>query len=249
MRLSGKVAVVTGASRGLGRAIAERFAAEGARLVLNYRQDASSMEAAAAACLGAGAEVELVQGDVGSPETPERLCQRACDRFGTIDVLVNNAGIAREDLLVLLPDGELEAMISTNVTGLVRLSRAAAGRMIRRRAGAIVNLSSVLARRPGRGNAVYAGTKGFVESFTRALALELGPKGIRVNAIAPGLMETALSGAVRAVAGPELRERVALRRFGAPAEVAGAALFLASDDASYVNGAVLEVDGGFTGGM
>lgn len=248
MNLAARVAIITGASRGIGREIAQRYAQEGAKLVLNHRSHTDAMNACVDACQKLGAPVEVVQADVGLPGVAEQICDRACARFGRVDVLVNNAGIAHEDLLLTLRDDAMEEMISTNVMGVVRMTRAAAARMIRQHDGSVINVSSILARRPGRGNAVYAGTKGFVESFTRAMAVELGPKGIRVNAIAPGIVETALSQGVRAVAGRELRERIALRRFGTPAEIADAAVFLATEGAAYVSGTVLEVDGGFAGG-
>jgi 3-oxoacyl-[acyl-carrier protein] reductase len=155
--------------------------------------------------------------------------------------------VVADDLLAVLSDEELEAMIATNITGLVRLTRAALKPMLRQRWGCIVNLSSVLASRPGRGNAVYAGTKGFVESFTRALAVEVGRKGVRVNAVAPGVIETEMSRGPRALAGETIRERIALRRFGEPEEVAGLVAFLASDEGAYISGAVLPVDGAFSG--
>jgi 3-oxoacyl-[acyl-carrier protein] reductase len=150
-------------------------------------------------------------------------------------------------LLAELEDAELAGMLATNVEGLVRMTRAVLRPMLRQRAGCIVNISSVVAARPGRGNAVYAGTKGFVEAFTRALAAEVGRKQIRVNAVAPGVTETSMSQAVRALAGDALRERVSLGRWGQPEEIASVVAFLASDAASYISGAVLAVDGAYLG--
>lgn len=244
-RLAGRTAVVTGASRGIGRAIAERLAREGARLVLNGRRESAALREAEAACRALGAEVATVPGDIAEEKIAQSICGEAVARFATLDILVNNAGVSGGEFLALLPDADLDRMISTNVLGLVRMSRAAIRPMLDQHSGCIINLSSVLATRPGRGNTVYAGTKGFVESFTRALAAELGKKNIRVNAVAPGIIETEMSGEVRSLAGGALREPIALKRFGRPEEVASLVAFLASDDGAYISGAVLPVDGGF----
>lgn len=247
--LRDRVAVVTGASRGIGAAIAERFAEHGAKLVLVHARDVAAMDAVDARCRAAGADVCVVRGDLAAAETVHAVCEQADRRFGRLDVLVNNAAVVAEDLLPMLDDDRLERMLAVNVLGLTRLTRAALRPMLRQRSGCVVNLSSIAARLPSRGNAVYAGTKGYVEAFTRALAVEVGKKGIRVNAIAPGIVQTAMTAGVRtAVAAEDLRGRVALARLGNPADVAGVALFLASDDAAYINGAVIAVDGGFLGG-
>jgi 3-oxoacyl-[acyl-carrier protein] reductase len=245
-RLEGQVALISGASRGIGRAIAERFAAEGARLVLCAR-DGEALAETARACVAARPGVELLVEpcDLAMAAAPEALRDAALRRFGRIDVLVNNAAVAVEGLLAECGDDELATMLATNVSGVVRLTRAALRPMIRQRAGAIVNISSVAAARPGRGNAVYAGTKGFIESFTRALAVEVGRKQIRVNAVAPGVIETDMSQALRALAGEELLRRVGLCRFGRPDEIAAVVAFLASADAAYINGAVIAADGGY----
>ena len=248
MELEGKTAIVTGATGGIGRAVAERFAREGARLALAYHQDEEGMASLEAGCRALGAEVLAVRGDLRAREAAQALCERALERFGAVHLLVNNAALSHEDLLATLSDDDLEAMLALNVAALVRLSRAVLRPMLRQRQGCIINLSSVLAGKPGPGNAVYAGSKGFVEAFTRALAVEVGRKGIRVNAVAPGVIETSMSRTVRALAGAELQERVALGRFGAPEEVAELVAFLASERAAYISGAVLPVDGAFRGG-
>ncbi|HEY3354232.1 MAG TPA: SDR family oxidoreductase [Polyangia bacterium] len=247
MTPAARVAIVTGASRGIGRAVAVRLAQEGTELVLGHARDAAAMDETVAACRAAGADPAVVRIDVTAADAPAALVGAALAR-GRLDVLVNNAGAVADDLLAVATDADLDRMLAVNIAALTRLTRAALRPMLRQRGGAIVNLSSVLATRPGRGNAIYAGTKGFVEAFTRALAVEVGGKGIRVNAVAPGIIATGMTRAVQALAGAALRERVALRRLGTAAEVAAAVAFLCSADAAYVSGAILAVDGGFTGG-
>jgi 3-oxoacyl-[acyl-carrier protein] reductase len=246
-RLQGRAAIVTGASGAMGRAISVRLAREGAHLVLAYNRSEEAAREVWRACREAGAEVFLCPGDLTEEATAQALVDAALERIGSVEILVNNAAQVSEGLLVTLDEDEIQAMVQTNVLGLVRLSRAALKPMLRCRQGSIINVSSVLATRPGRGNAVYAGTKGFVESFTRALAVEVGRKGVRVNAVAPGVIEAGMGQAVRSLLAGRLRERVALDRLGRVEEVAAAVAYLASDEASYVSGAVLAVDGAYGG--
>lgn len=247
--LKDKVIVITGASRGIGRAAALRFAEEGARLVLNHRRDFEAMGQVERACRELGAQVFSLKAAVGKPGTASALIDIAVTRFGRLDVLVNNAGQVVDNLLATVTDEELDSQIETNVLGLVRTSRAALKPMLKQRSGCIVNLSSALAARPGRGNTVYAGTKGFVESFTRALAVEVGRKNIRVNAVAPGVIETDMTAAIRALAAEHIPDRIAMKRPGTADEVAATIAFVASPQAAYLNGAVIPIDGAFLGGV
>jgi 3-oxoacyl-[acyl-carrier protein] reductase len=246
--LAKKVVIVTGASRGIGRAVAERFAREGAHLVLSSRRGGDPLHATVAACAAAGAQVVTVEGDVGDPAVAADLAARAQERFGRIDVLVSCAGVALEELLVATGDDAARRTVETNVLGTIWAARAVAPAMLRQRGGCIVTLSSSLARRPARGSTVYAGTKGFVEAFTAALAAEVGRKGIRAVCVAPGLVETEMTAALRRDAPEAALRGIAAGRVATPAEIAATIAFLASDDASYVNGAVLAVDGGHSAG-
>jgi 3-oxoacyl-[acyl-carrier protein] reductase len=246
--LKDKVAVVTGASRGIGRAVAECLAGEGMRLICNFQKDAEAMRRVEEECKKRGAEVAVVQADIQAPQSAAAVRDVALTRFGRVDVLVNNAGIAHDNLLVALSEAQIQAMVATNILGVVNLSRALLRPMLKQGSGCIINISSTLASRPGRGNSVYAGTKGFIESFTRALAVEVGQRAIRVNAVAPGVIETDMSAKVRSMAGALITERIGLRRFGSPEEVASLVAFLASDHAAYINGAVVPIDGAFMGG-
>jgi 3-oxoacyl-[acyl-carrier protein] reductase len=246
--LSGKVAIVTGASRGIGRAVAERLAREGVRLVLSSRRGGDALHATAAACAAVGVAAEALEGDVGDPQVAAALAARAQERFGRVDLLVSCAGVALEELLATTSDAAARQVVETNVLGTIWAARAVVPAMLRQRSGCIVNLSSSLARRPARGSAVYAGTKGFVEAFTAALAAEVGRKGLRVVAVAPGLVDTDMTAAVRRDAPEAALARTASGRAARPEEIAATIAFLASDEASYVNGAVLAVDGGPSAG-
>ncbi|MCB1863926.1 MAG: 3-oxoacyl-ACP reductase FabG [Chromatiales bacterium] len=243
--LSGKVALVTGGSRGIGRAVVERLAAAGMDVTFVYRDRADAAEAVVADCIAAGGRVRAERLDVTDAGACEAIAEALFERAGRIDLLVNNAGIIRDNLLALLTPDDVRAVLDTNVSGVFNVTRAVVPFMIMQRAGRIVNISSVSGERGGRGQTNYAASKGAINALTRALAVELGRRGILVNAVAPGVIDTEMSQAVRDAAGEQVLSRIVLRRIGTPADVAHAVWFLASRFADYITGQVLGVDGGF----
>ncbi|HET9926291.1 MAG TPA: 3-oxoacyl-ACP reductase family protein [Methylomirabilota bacterium] len=250
-RLAGKVALITGAGRGFGRAIALAFTREGARVAANYLGSQTGAEEVVAEAGRLGAEAIALSGDVAREDDVKALIAGTLDRFGRLDILVNNAGIMVRGPLLQLPDDECRRMFDINVMGTLLCSRHALPPMIEQKGGRIINLSSQLAQRAvgGGGFAAYAATKGAIESLTRALAVEVGSHGITVNAIAPGGIETDMS---RDVMTAEYRARrlaeLPLRRFGHVDDVAYCAVILASDDAGYLTGQILHPSGGWVTG-
>ena len=240
--LTGRVAIVTGASRGIGRAIALRLAAAGARVVAGARADhaqpvAREIEAAG----GAAVAVTL---DVTEAESIAAMTRTALDRFERIDVLVNNAGIVRDKLLLRMKPEEWDAVIATNLTAAFACCRAVLRPMVKQRSGRIVNVGSVVGRTGNPGQANYAASKAGLEGFTRSLALEVAARGITANVVAPGMIETDMTAALDERARQALRGRIPAGRLGTPGDVAGAVCFLASDEASYITGQVVSVNGG-----
>ena len=242
--MNGQVAVVTGASRGIGRAVALELASAGAAVMVNYRSRAQQAEEVAAAVLERGGRASVCQADVTDEDQVRRLMDSAKRQLGPPSVLVANAGVIHDQLAAAMTVEQWDTVIHTTLRGTFLCIRAVVPGMMAQRSGSIVCLSSIAAERGGRGHANYAAAKGGVNALTRSLAVELAPKGIRVNAVAPGVVVTEMSQRVRELAQDEIRAQIPLRRFGDPEEVARAVRFLASDDASYITGEVLHVTGG-----
>lgn len=242
--LSAKVALVTGASRGLGRAIALRLADMGARVAVNYRQRQAEAEAVVAAIAGRGGEAMPVQADVAESEAVKAMVRQVTAQWQKIDILVNNAGITRDGLVLRMSDEAWDAVIDTNLRGTFLCTRYALRSMINLGWGRIINIASLagLVGSPGQGN--YAASKGGIIAFTRAMARELGPKGVTVNAIAPGFIVTAMTDSLPAAAREAILARIPLGRFGQPEDVAAVVGFLSTGAAGYITGQVINVDGG-----
>ena len=233
--LEGKLALVTGASRGIGRAIATELAAAGAELVLGYRSGKDEAEQLAAE-LGARA----VQADVSSPEDAKRLVEEA----GDVDILVNNAGLTRDGLLARMSDDDWRTVIETNLSSVFYTCRAVTRPMMKKRGGSIVNISSVVGVHGNWGQTNYAASKAGIIGFTKSLARELGSRGIRANVVAPGYVKTQLTEVLPEEATQAMIANTPLARVAEPKEIAGTVRFLASDDASFITGEVVLVDGG-----
>lgn len=238
-------ALVTGASRGIGAAVAKRLARDGFRVWINYRARSEAAEGVADEIRRTGGSVLLIPFDVGDPAAVADVLEPALAREGPVSVLVNNAGVTRDALVPTLSDRAWNEVIEVNLSGPFRLTRAVLKGMMRQRWGRIVNVASVSAQRGNPGQANYAAAKAGLVGFTRSVALEFGRRNILVNTVAPGLIETEM---VADLPLEEIEKHIALRRLGSPEEIAGAVSFLCSEDASYITGQVIAVNGGlYTG--
>ncbi len=242
----GRVAIVTGGGRGIGRAIAVRIAQEGANVAISYRSNDDAAEETAKEVREAGAECDLFKGDVSSPGDVEALFKGVGDAFGRVDILVNNAGITRDNLMMRMKEEEFDEVLRTNLKGTYLCTRAALRPMVRARWGRIVNVSSVVGLVGNAGQANYAASKAGIIGFTKSVAREVAQRGITVNAVAPGYVETELTGGLPEEVKDQIRAQVPAARFGEPEEVAAVVAFLAGEDAGYVTGQTIAVDGGMT---
>ena len=246
MRLKDQTALVTGGSRGIGRAIARAFAAEGAKVAVVYKGNKEAAEGLVQEIQHAGGTALALQTDVADFTAAQACVAQVLQAWGQIDILVNSAGVIKDGLFLQMDKSAWDAVLDTNLGGTFNLCRAVVEPMFRRRRGRIINLSSVAAERANRGQANYCASKGAINALTRALAVELASRGITVNAIAPGFIVTDMSAAVRTVAGDLVKKAIPMRRFGQPEEIARVAVFLASEESSYITGQVITVDGGLS---
>lgn len=238
------VAVITGGTRGIGLAVAKRLAQDGYDLLLTYRDDAAVAEAAQSELANSGRAVEVLAADVATSDGAGATIEAAMQRLGGLDVVVNNAGITRDTLIMRMSDEDWDAVLTTNLKGTFLVSKAAVRPMLRQRSGRIVNISSVVGQMGNVGQANYAAAKAGMIGFTKSLAKEIGSRGITVNAIAPGFIATRLTDDLSDDMKKMLLERTPLARFGTPEDVAGAVAFLVGPDASFITGHTLTVDGG-----
>ena len=243
--LKSKTAVVTGGSRGIGRSIVLTMASQGANVTFLYRSNEAATEETLEAASGLSGVVNAKKIDIRDAKACESAIDQIAEDAGKIDILVNNAGITRDNILGLMTNSELSDVLETNVIGVFNILRPVIPYMVSQRRGRIINISSVAGEKGGRGQTNYAASKGAINALTKSLAVELAPKNILVNCVAPGMIETDMTESIRQQAGDMVKSKILLGRFGQPEDVAKAVLFFASSLSDYVTGQVLHVDGGF----
>ena len=244
MRLSGKVALVTGSARGIGKTIVERFAAEGAVVVLSDVANEAAAAETLSAIAGGGGKGMVEMFDVGDAAQVDAAVQHILAEQGRIDILVNNAGITRDSLLMRLSEEDFDAVLRTNLKGTFLLTKAVSRHMMKQRSGRIVNLSSVVGQMGNAGQSNYSAAKAGIIGFTKSMARELASRGVTVNAIAPGFIMTAMTAALPENVRQGFLDQIPMGKFGTPEDVAELAVYLASDGASYVTGQVIGINGG-----
>lgn len=245
-RLEGRTALVTGASRGIGAAIALRLADEGANVVVNYAGRADAAADVVRQIEGSGGQAVAMQADISDSAAASALVTATVDRFGSLDILVNNAGITRDGLLVRMSDEDWNAVIDTNLSGAFYATRAAGKVMMKARSGSIINIASVVGLTGNAGQVNYSAAKAGLIGMTKTVARELASRSVRANAIAPGFIATEMTDALPEAVREGAQGLIAMGKFGTTGDVAAAVAFLASDDASYITGQVIAVDGGMT---
>lgn len=241
-----RAAVVTGSGRGIGRAIALRLAAEGCDVVINYSGSEEAAKKTAEECEALGVRAVTVQGSVASDEDCAKIVEAAKENFGKIDILVNNAGITRDGLLMTMKEEDFQEVLNVNLTGAFRMMKAAARMMIRAKYGRIINISSVSGIMGNAGQTNYSASKAGIIGMTKSYAKEVAAKGITVNAIAPGFVNTDMTGAMNEKAIEKIKAEIPAKRAGEPEDIANAVAFLADDASGYITGQVLAVDGGMS---
>lgn len=244
MRLAGKVALVTGSARGIGKAIVDKFAAEGAVVAISDVANEAAARETLAAVESAGGKGMVAMFDVGDAAQVESAVAGILSAQGRIDILVNNAGITRDNLLLRMSEEDFDAVVRTNLKGTFLLTKFVSRHMIKQRSGRIVNMSSVVGLMGNAGQSNYSAAKAGIAGFTKSMARELGSRGVTVNAIAPGFIQTAMTAGLPEAVQKAFLQQIPLGRFAAPEEVAELALFLASDAAGYVTGQVIGINGG-----
>jgi 3-oxoacyl-[acyl-carrier protein] reductase len=242
--LNGKVAVVTGGGRGIGRAIVLALGKEGVKVLINYRGKKESALETLEELKKLGGEGEIYQADVSLEEEVEKMFNFVIEKWGKLDILVNNAGITKDNLLIRMKSEEWDQVINTNLRGVFLCTRSALKIMLKQRSGRIINISSVVGLKGNIGQANYASAKAGIIGFTKAVAREVASRGITVNAIAPGFIKTEMTDVLSEEMKKKVLDEIPLGRFGDPEDVANAVKFLVSDEASYITGIVLNVDGG-----
>jgi len=242
--LEGKVAIITGATRGIGKSIAEKFAEQGANIAFTYASSVEKAKALEAELNAKGVSAKGFQSDASDYAAAEALAASTLEAFGAIDIVVNNAGITRDGLLMRMSEENWDEVMRVNLKSIFNMTKAVQRTMLKQRAGSIINMSSVVGVKGNAGQANYAASKAGILGFTKSVALELGSRNIRCNAIAPGFIETEMTAALDEATVQGWRDAIPLKRGGTPEDVANLTLFLASDMSAYITGQVINVDGG-----
>ena len=242
--MKGKTVIITGGTRGIGKAAALKLASLGANLVINYLGNDKAASETEEACKQLGAEILLIKGDVASAEQCEKIAAAALERFGRIDVLINNAGITRDGLLMRMEEKDFDSVINTNLKGTFLMTKAVSRQMLKQRYGRIINMASVVGITGNQGQANYSASKAGIIGLTKSFALEVAAKGITVNAVAPGFIETDMTDAMTDAAIEAAKALIPAKRMGSPEDVAEVIAFLASEQSGYITGQTVCVDGG-----